>query len=153
MKWGRTHYTKKTTERATEETGADLSSHRPRAWVFSPSPPPPSSASSGLYRRSASTDAPGAIWSPLPATILPAHSVVVCAWEEPEALAADPGPILSQTCAQSPATPGSTPGSPQVKVTAHSAMFTPTTTPRNRTTLVSFTQWTPEVESKFYIWG
>lgn len=144
LKWGRTHYTKKTTERATEETGAKtLSSHRPRAWVFSPPPsPPPQLCLLGSLPTLRQHGCPrDHLVAPSWLLILPAHSVVVCAWEEPGGAA---GGTRVQSCLRlvlrAPPPQGPPQGPPPGEGhAAHSPAFTPTPTPHaNRTTLVSF---------------
>lgn len=92
LKWGRTHYTKKTPDRATEETGAKTrSSQRPRACgSLSPPPsPPPQLCLLGSLPALRQHGCPrDHLVAPSRLLIFPAHSVVACAWEEPGGAAA-----------------------------------------------------------------
>lgn len=148
LKWGHTHYTKKTTERATEETGAKtLSSHRLRAWVFSPCPSP----SSAALPPQVFTNAPPARMPQGPSgrpswlLITSAHSVVVCgmgrAWRRGEQDRVNP---VSDLCSEPlPQGPGVPTGEGHA---AHSPAFLPPHPPRKSPRRwCPLRQWTPEV--------
>lgn len=153
MKWGRTHYTKKTPERATEETGAKTrSSQRLRACgSLSPPPsPPPQLCLLGSLPSLRQHGCPrDHLVAPSRLLIFPAHSVVACAWEEPGGAAAGTR-VQSRLrlVLRAPPPQGPPQGPPQDEGhAAHSPAPTPPKQIARR--WCPLRQWNPEVGSKF----